>query len=646
MTPPLLGQRSRGELIAELYDRHAAGLFAYCHDQLGASGAASAVLSAVLSDVPDVEPPRAALYAFARREIQQQDVVYIPPTPGADPISAFVERVVRDLRPHQREVLYLTGVCEMDATELSWVLDVAADTADELTVSACRRFAQSLKLALASARVPDHLADVFGALSVAPIRDVLVRAPWAVPSPALRTALLGAHHSTAPASLSPSSRPTRITRPARITQPVSLTALKPLWPTSPAWPLPLAETDALTSTSVFSPPDPPPSHPSPEFFSAPPSPRDAFPAFPASPDRFPDPFSPPDPEVVSAHEAVTEPMPKLKDSVLNALDGVAPRLPRRKLQRPKPRGALPLSAPVPADLLDEAPHARAGLPGEAPRTSTPPLGEASGTPAESPGTPSRSTASPPDETPRAPADALDAASAAQEPFQPFVPAARTRADKLVAAAPRDDEAPGESREASHEAEPHGESHRESHGEAALAGWPLPAEELEIPAPGHQEAQASRPFLSDWPLRADELDVPVPGDRARHAKRPGAGHWAPPDVPGTDRATLTERPGLHRASHPTRAAGAREVEPDDTWAGGAPEEPAGTPETTVTSLRPARMSRRAHHKRRPKRQRPDGRSTQDRQQHDWAWELFGFIVCVICVAIAMLVFFAVPTIVTP
>lgn len=709
MTPPLLGQRSRGELIAELYDRHAAGLFAYCHDQLGDSGAASAVLLAVLSDVPDVEPPRAALYAFARREIQQQDVVYIPPTPGADPISAFVERVVRDLRPHQREVLYLTGVREMDATELSWVLDVAADTADELTVSACRRFAQSLKLALASARVPDHLADVFGSLSVAPIRDVLVRAPWAVPSPALRTALLGAHHSTAPASLSPS------TRPARITQPVSLTALKPLWPTSPAWPLPLAETDALTSTSVFSPPDLPPSRPPQEFFSAPSSPRDVFPASPATPDRFPDPFSPPDPEVVSAHEAVTEPMPKLKDSVLNALDGVAPRLPRRKLQRPKPRGARPLSAPVPADLLDEAPHTRAGLPGEAPRPSTDPLGEASGTPAESLGTPSHSTASPPDEAPRAPTDALDAASAAQDLFQPFVPATRTRADKLVAAAPRDEEAHGGSREESHGAEPR--------GEAALADWPLPAEELEIPAPGHREAQASRPLLSNWPLSADELDAPVPGDRARHAKRPGAEHSAPPDVPGTDRATHPERPGLHRASHPMRADGVRETEPDNTRAGdaqagearagsaradgaragslradggragslraddgradgapagslgletgstevarsaepfrvaaettgpasaetAAPAEPAGTPEMTVTPLHPARMGRRAHHKRRPKRQRPDGRSTQDRQRHDWAWELFGFIVCVICVAIAMLVFFAVPTIVTP
>ena len=69
MSQPLTGQRPRAEVIAELYDRHAAGLFAYCADQLGDLGSASDVLASVLAAVPDTTPPRAALYAFARREI-------------------------------------------------------------------------------------------------------------------------------------------------------------------------------------------------------------------------------------------------------------------------------------------------------------------------------------------------------------------------------------------------------------------------------------------------------------------------------------------------------------------------------------------------------------------------------------------------
>jgi hypothetical protein len=64
----LTGQRSRSELIAELYERHAAGLFAYCHDQLGESTSAGDAVVAVFTGVPTVEPPpRAALYALAHR---------------------------------------------------------------------------------------------------------------------------------------------------------------------------------------------------------------------------------------------------------------------------------------------------------------------------------------------------------------------------------------------------------------------------------------------------------------------------------------------------------------------------------------------------------------------------------------------------
>nr|BFE83159.1 hypothetical protein GCM10020093_057600 [Planobispora longispora] len=85
MTPPLLTQRSRDELIADLYDRHAAGLFAYCRDQLGDPETAGATVLAVLTAVSSVEPPRAALYALARREFARRDVVYSPPLSGTSP---------------------------------------------------------------------------------------------------------------------------------------------------------------------------------------------------------------------------------------------------------------------------------------------------------------------------------------------------------------------------------------------------------------------------------------------------------------------------------------------------------------------------------------------------------------------------------
>ncbi|WP_271221363.1 hypothetical protein [Streptosporangium carneum] len=601
MTPPILGQRSRGELITELYDNHAAGLFAYCHDQLGDPDSAAAVLTAVFATVSPTEsqdaaePPRAALYALARREIQHRDVVYAPPAPGADPVPAFVERVLRDLRPHQREVLYLSGVCEMDVSELSWVLDVAADTADELTVSACRRFSQSLELALTSARVPAHLADAFGALGIAPIRDVLVRAPWAPLPAALRVATLGAMPEAASA---PRAGTTAVPRsPSAEGAPsTSLTPLKPLWPTSPAWPLPLAETDALTNTSVFSPPDLPPPF----------SPADFFPV--SSPqDRFPDPFSPPDQDAVSAHEATTEPMPKLKDSVLSALDEIVPRSPRRKLQRPKPRRAKPLSAPLPADVLDDAPRTEDALPGD--DSSSP------------------------------------SASSGDDVFRPFTPEprpARPHTDKLVASAPRGDILDPET---------------------PLPGWPLQADELDAASSDSWEPRAARPAPPDWPLPADELGA-VPGDRARHAKRPRAEQTEPESAtasgsagpgprgpgavgPGLEGLTtwLTEAP---RAADDPQDGAIHDTAAQDTviqgpGAGVSETGEAGTAGKKRTGLatkaaRPSRTSGRARRRHRP--------AKKGEQHHDWAWELFGFIICVICVAIAMLVFFAVPTIVTP
>ena len=229
MTPSLIDRRPRSELVAELYDRHAAGLFAYCHDQLGDPAAASDALACVLANVPDVEPPRAALYALARREIYRRDVTYVFPSvdASADPATAMVERVVRDIRPHQREVLLLSAVCGLDTAELAQVLDVAADTAEQLVVSARHRFTHSLAAALSATRsgtaVPPRAAEAYDALSVTPTEESLGRLPWRVPPPALRGRIL-------------SSLPE---------EPVPATADRQ-WPTTPRWPLPLAEPNPFT----------------------------------------------------------------------------------------------------------------------------------------------------------------------------------------------------------------------------------------------------------------------------------------------------------------------------------------------------------------------------------------------------------------
>ncbi|MER6829435.1 hypothetical protein ABT352_25865 [Streptosporangium sp. NPDC000563] len=410
MTQPLLGQRSRVELIAELYDRHAAGLFAYSHDQLGDADSASDVLVAVLSGVSDTEPPRAALYALARREIFLRDIVYSPPVTGLDPAAALVDRVLSDLRTHQREVLYLSGVCEMDASELSWVLDVAVDTADELTVSACRRFAQSLGRALASAKVPEHMSEVFGALAVAPVRDVLNLAPWATPPARLRAAVLG---PKAPPAASA----------GRSTSPL----FRQLWPTTPAWPLPLAQTGPPIGASDFPVPD----H--------------------MVEDRFPDPFAPRDPDAVSTHEATTEPMPRLGNAVLTALDTAALR-PRRRLQRPRPRRAAP-PAPVSGDVLDEPP-ARGDL---------------------------------------------------FRPLSPEARAARARTDRLVAAAPRTETSPTETPQAPHQETaqaPHAETSQSSFAETSLTPHP---DAPQAPAP--LSAPAPHTEVSHPPLGAPYLETP-------------------------------------------------------------------------------------------------------------------------------------------
>ncbi|MFC6406852.1 hypothetical protein [Planobispora longispora] len=527
MTPPLLTQRSRDELIADLYDRHAAGLFAYCRDQLGDPETAGATVLAVLTAVSSVEPPRAALYALARREFARRDVVYSPPlsgtSPGADPVTAFVERVLRDLRPHQREVLYLSGVREMDVVEMSWVLDVAADTADELTVSACQRFAQALTLALSSARVPARAEEAFGALAVAPIRDVLARAPWAVPPASLRAAVL----ASCGAGTAPAPRPASAAG-------ASL-QVRPLWPTAPAWPSSPAGTGAPAGHDLLSPRPAVPASPSPAAF-------DAF--TPRDPSAF-DAFTPRDPDAVSAHEATTEPMPKLRDAVLSALDEAAPPPRRPRLQRPRPRVEMPLSAPIPADILESNP----------PRLDYPPLDDLF------------------------------------RPLSKEQRAALAYTDKLVASAPRGT-ADGTPRKTADDAQatgtaPHGTAEAVTPSDAA--GDSRVAGNLET-ASGPETTGASRAAGESETAGA----FGVTGNLA------AAGTSARSGVLGNGEGGEGE--GLSGSGGPGAQAGGGIRRRD----------------------KPAKAKHGEHH-------------------YDWIWELIGFL---ICVAIALIVFFAVPSVSAP
>ncbi|MET8144956.1 hypothetical protein ABZU32_32040 [Sphaerisporangium sp. NPDC005288] len=316
MTPSLIDRRPRGELVAELYDRHAAGLFAYCHDQLGDTASAANTLVAVLTGVPAIEPPRAALYALARREIYRRDVAYSFPSvdPAADPVTALVERVVREVRPHQREVLLLSAVCGLDTVELAWVLDVAADTAEQLMISARHRFARSLASAVSSARATTpsaRLAAEYDVLGVAPAEESLGRLPWRTPSPSLRTRVLAAvPEEPAPDPAKASARAPQQKR----------------WPTTPRWPLPLAEPNPVTNAGVF---------PAPEL-------------------------TPPAPGRRSKHEATTEPMPRLRGASRPA--GKPGRASRSRFRA--------TDAPTPSST--HAPSGMADAPGVTSRTTDAP----------------------------------------------------------------------------------------------------------------------------------------------------------------------------------------------------------------------------------------------------------------------------------
>ncbi|MER5645588.1 hypothetical protein [Streptosporangium sp. NPDC002524] len=763
MTQPLLGQRSRVELIAELYDRHAAGLFAYSHDQLGTADSASDVLVAVLSGVSDAEPPRAALYALARREIFLRDIVYSPAAVGLDPAAALVQRVLGDLRTHQREVLYLSGVCEMDASELSWVLDVAVDTADELTVSACRRFAQSLGYALASAKVPENMAEVFGALAVAPVRDVLNLAPWATPPARLRAAVLGPQAPPAVPAARRSASP----------------LVRQLWPTTPEWPLPLAETGVPTGPA--GPPIGASAFPVPDHMAE---------------DRFPDPFAPRDPDAVSTHEATTEPMPRLGDSVLTALDTAALR-PRRRLQRPRPRRAAPLSAPVPGDVLDDAPgredffrpltpEARAArvhtdrLVAAAPRTETPPTSGTATPPIDRTETPVAPRTEPPSTgrtaTPLDDRTATPAAETLQTSFREAlpspVPATETPRTPLTVVPPLGSGNLGNGNLGSGNPGSGTAGNLRSPGNPGdvlddglgdvlddarpLPGWPLQTDQLDAladrerhrPAPApfpsretgrHASPAADRPPLSlpVWATRTEtpaspelssveRADPPFPSSahRAAGPVRPSAVDWFADAAPsGTRTGETTPPPGPRTGETPAVPSGTRTGEPPATGAltretptalpvwsprtdhlrtptgraqlrlprwvmredqsGDAPartsppnhtltpydappDDAATMPGNGFAAIPPVPLApeqaepaeqadphpglggtgtvlspsgRTASRKRAPR----SHKAMKNATHHDWAWELIGFV---IAVAIAMIVFFAVPMMTTP
>ncbi|MFD1936102.1 hypothetical protein ACFSKW_31995 [Nonomuraea mangrovi] len=529
MTHPLTDQRSREDLIAELYDRHAAGLFAYCADQLGDPGSASDALDAVLSSVPSVEPPRAALYALARREIFRRDIVYAPPVidPLIDPATALVERVLRDLRPHQREVLVLSIVIGLTDAELAWVLDVAKDTAVELIQNAALRFRQSLLSALAAAgpRPAQQVAEVYGALGVAPLRDVLGRLPWRPPPAAVRERLLGPR--PAPASTVPVPRTGSL-------------FVKPMWPTTPVWPVPLGDTDPATSTGLF--------------------PTELL--------------TPPDSSRVPPHEAATAPMPKLRDTLTARPPLLSAPTPADVLEAPPTWDAFSKPTPAPDPSPAAAPRALAG--GDIlddTWTAAPPLVEVADDPTDVPmrardrsaladllvhkGEPRKDATdrlAPRSETEKKPADLLVHQAEPKEPADLFVP--RKPAKEPVYVLP-------------------------------------PAPEEIAPLPVEEEASTAA---------AEPVRPAVP---------------QAPDKPAAKKPAST-KPASGRPTSKKPANGKPEA-----------KKPASKkPASTKAAPKKAAAKKAASKKKGRRRTR----------HHDWAFELIGFVVCL---AIAMLVFFWIP-----
>ncbi|MEV0230338.1 sigma-70 family RNA polymerase sigma factor [Nonomuraea sp. NPDC050786] len=573
MSQPLTDQRQRAELIAELYDRHAAGLFAYCADQLGDLGSASDVLVSLFSSVagfPSLEkPPRASLYAFARREIHRRDIVYAPSAvdPLIDPATALVERVLRELRPHQREVLVLRAVCGLSMAELAWVLDVAPDTAEELAVGADHHFRQALGAALAStgARVPKPVADVYGALSVAPLRDVLGRLPWPQPPGALRFHFVGSR-TAAPGPL----------------------FVKPRWPSPPNWPQPLADADPATSTVIFPA----------ELLTPPPNSR------------------------TPAHDATTAPMPKLGESADSSLPRRDPLTSTEYFPLRDPLGSLP---PL-RDPLEAVDGARPYVTGSL----------------------QTGTSGPSDERPffLAPPEF----AGGLEPF--------ATGDVIL---PKDAPEPFAT------------------GDVLLPGnLPKPfADDGDILAPRdvlvHKGPARPLPQPQPQPQRADEPSrdaAPLFRPRAKSSRRPEPAAPTAPARPAEpiyrlpahdeEPALPREEPSILRAEpapapaasrqKPSKARTSRESPSAARSSGQKAPAPRSTPapsptpspapsaaESSLLAPRPVRA--RPTPKKRPEyRARPEKVRRRKDRHFDWAWEAVGFL---ICVAIAMIVFFSMP-----
>ncbi|MEV4577990.1 hypothetical protein AB0K16_32565 [Nonomuraea jabiensis] len=610
MSQPLTDQRRRAELIAELYDRHAAGLFAYCADQLGDLGSASDVLVTLFSSVAGVpsaaEAPRAALYAFARREIRRRDIVYAPPSidPLIDPASALVERTFRELRPHQREVLVLCAVCGMSKAELAWVLDVAPDTAEEMAVGAAHHFRHALVTALSSTgvRVPKPVADVYGALGVAPLADIIGRLPWAQPPGALRIHFAGSR-SASPAPL----------------------FVKPRWPSPPMWPQPLADADPATSTVIF--------------------PAELL--------------TPPSPSHVPEHAATTAPMPKLNNSPESApRRGEVPtsHVPFGEAPTSTPRsffGEGRSSTPVSFFGDDTASTARSPLRdplASAQRLHDPlgptpslrdPLAAVDGARPDQPGTPQ--TAPPfAGRTPVPPyihpffQDPPDEPFGGPEPFATGdVILPRDTAEPFATGdviLPRDLPKPFSDDDDGDILAP-----RDPHPDVLVHKGP--ARPLQQPPGTNEPARDAAPLFRPRPKSARRTKPAKPSEPAGRTPKP-AEPMRPAEpvyrLPLYDKAP-PKPPTLPR---PSSSSSRKTQAPPD-------EEPQGTfaslaPEPSLLAPRPVRP--RPVPKKRPAyTARPEKLRRRKDRHFDWAWEVVGFLVCV---AIAMIVFFSMPAFLHP
>ncbi|GLX01750.1 hypothetical protein [Microtetraspora sp. NBRC 16547] len=618
MTTPLTGQRTRSELIAELYERHAAGLFAYCHDQLGETSSAADAVVSVFTGVPtDPSPARAALYALARREIYRRDVSYALPAVDsvADPATALIERVFRDIRPHQREVLLLSAVCGLTTSELSWVFEVATDTAAELTLSARRRFSQTLITATTAARsapyVPVGVAEVYDAIVVSPIEDVLARLPWRRPAAAVRARVLSSlpmeePGDSAAVAAAPTTLPTR-----------------KLWPTTPAWPLPLTDPNQVTNTCVL--------------------PAEAL--------------APPQPGRRSKHEATTEPMPRLRPSLLAAFTDRK----RRAAQTPASAGEAPASGKQAPASAGEAPASAGEAPASREQASAPAGRDLTVTDAP-PSTPT---------LPAPPALPAPRESALPATVEMASPAAET-------AAPRHSATADSTASWGSALYPFSSSDQTpSIGQASLAG------EVVSPRrdPSAHEAfptEAMPPISGASTVSGDAVTFDavtfdtvtfdaVTFDAFRPAEETSAAPAAFPALTSFPALTDSPAPAIEAAP----AAETRVTEPDAVPAELAEPSEGGTTagDGTATGDRKAAKQRKAAAKKAlkaatkasakasesskakakdavsvPAKAKGKAKPGKRRERHyDWAWELVGFL---ICVAIALIVFFSMPTFTTP